>query len=73
MDNFEKSNKAVLLVHGIAGVYVQFSDSYLMDQVARLNAMNSMMIYGVTDEQLKRKKEKLSNDAMVASEGIQDF
>ena len=71
--NIEKSNEAVFLVHSIAAMYVNVSNTYIMDRVASLDTLNTMVIQGESDDVLNRTKKNLSDNAMVAFEGIKKF
>lgn len=70
----EKSNEAVLLVHGVAENYVNVSDRYIMKRLSSLNRMISMRSGGdVTGEKLENEKKLLLKHAQDDSKGIEEF
>ena len=71
--NIEKSNEAAFLVHGIAQMYVNVSDTYIMERVGSLNNMITMAREGATANEIEQEKKLLAANASIASKGIENF
>ena len=73
LNSIERSNEAVFLVHGVADMYVNVSNTYIMERVASLDTLNTKATLGVSNDDLRLEQENLSKNAMNAFNGIEEF
>ena len=71
MEKVEKANEASFLIHGVSDMYVNVSETYIMDRIASLD--NLMSVDANNKVELKKLQKELIKDTEKASEGIRSY